>query len=455
MDTASTLLTTDNLLRAFGQLLVVVAATELGLRLLRPASARLRLACWRIAITLCLLLPLLSVREVHRVAIDDPSFTLQLDTTTRGALAASLARIWMSQATSWLMDAAAQLPWLLLAGVLARAVWLGLGFTRLSRLRAGSHAIDPTTAAVLDLDAVKHILATRAADMRWHDAVTQPITFGLIRPLILLPRRLVDLPPAAQRAIVCHELLHVARRDWAWTLAEEALQTLLWWHPAIWWALAQIQLQREEIIDAQVVAITAARQPYMHALMAFADATPPVQSGAPVVPFIRRRHLAARLEHLLQEVPMSRIRLTSAAVTLAALIAASSWASIAAMPLQAPAAAPAEKSASANKPAAADKQASGEKVVDARKLVTKPKILKEVKAEYPQAAKDAKIQGNVVVDIRIAKDGSVIDTRVVKSIPELDKAATEALKKYKFQPVLLNGQPVDVLATMTIRFALK
>ena len=50
MNAGRALLTTDNLIRAFGQLLVLIAATELGLRLLRPTSARLRLACWRGAI---------------------------------------------------------------------------------------------------------------------------------------------------------------------------------------------------------------------------------------------------------------------------------------------------------------------------------------------------------------------------------------------------------------------
>lgn len=155
---------------------------------------------------------------------------------------------------------------------------------------------------------------------------------------------------------------------------------------------------------------------------------------------------------------MSRTRLTSAALSLAAVLAATSWVSVAAMPLQT--AAPADKSAPADQSASAasadkDKAAPGDKPLDAGKLHMKPKILKEVKAAYPQEAKDAKIQGNVEVEIRIAKDGTVAETRVVKSIPALDKSATDALKQYKFQPTLLNGKPVEVNATMTIRFALK
>src|SRR5262249_34782625 len=160
-----------------------------------------------------------------------------------------------------------------------------------------------------------------------------------------------------------------------------------------------------------------------------ADAAPPLRAGAPVVPFIRRRHLAARLQQLVQEVPMSRIRLTSAAVTFAALIAIASWATVSAMPLQTQAAASDKQApAPAKQAAASDKSEPGDKPLDASKLPKKPKLIHEVKAVYPQEAKDAKIQGDVEVDIRIAKDGTVADAKVSKSIPALDKAAVDAVK---------------------------
>ncbi len=84
----------------------------------------------------------------------------------------------------------------------------------------------------IDIRALQRALAPHAV-LRCHDAVSQPLTFGLRRPIILLPRRARDLPAEAQRAIVCHELLHVGRRDWAWILVEEAIQTAFWWHPAM------------------------------------------------------------------------------------------------------------------------------------------------------------------------------------------------------------------------------
>src|SRR6266851_4303902 len=142
-----------------------------------------------------------------------------------------------------------------------------------------------------------------------------------VRPLA------TDRAPAAtpERAVaggsarlVCHELLHVSRRDWAWTLLEEAVQTVFWFHPAMWWALGQVQLSREETVDELVVAITATRRPYMNALMMFAEARPALASA---IPYVRRRHLASRIKQLSQETVMTPARLafTGAALVIVVL----------------------------------------------------------------------------------------------------------------------------------------
>jgi hypothetical protein len=55
--------------------------------------------------------------------------------------------------------------------------------------------------------------------------------------------------------LLCHELLHVRGRDWCWLITEEALVTVFWFHPALRWAVAQVQQSREETIDSLVVAM--------------------------------------------------------------------------------------------------------------------------------------------------------------------------------------------------------
>jgi len=101
---------------------------------------------------------------------------------------------------------------------------------------------------------------------------------------------------------------------------------------AIWWAIGQLQLSREQTVDALVVARSGARQAYMAALLVFADRW---SRATPAIPYIRRRHLASRLKQLAQEKIMSRTRLTLAAAALIGILAASGLVIVSALPLQA------------------------------------------------------------------------------------------------------------------------
>lgn len=84
-----------------------------------------------------------------------------------------------------------------------------------------------------------------------------------------------------------------------------------------------------------------------------------------------------------------------------------------------------------------------------------PKKTKYVKPEYPKTALAARVQGDVVLEVVIDTNGTVADTRVLKSIPQLDQAAIEATLQAKYQPVLINGIPVRVLSTVTHSFSFK
>jgi beta-lactamase regulating signal transducer with metallopeptidase domain len=305
-------LSLSNLVIYSAQVLMVVVAAAIGARLVRPPTPRPRLAFWRAVVATCVLLPLWPARRVDLVMT---SATIVTDATNRGSKATEASpTIPLSL-----------IPWLLLSGAVARGAWLGLGVLHLGRVRSVPAALDG------DIDALKHALAPQA-DLRWEEYVDQPLTFGLWRPAVLLPRRLNTLSPEARRAVVCHELLHVSRRDWAWTLLEEAVQTAFWFHPAMWWALGQVQLSREETVDELVVAITATRRPYMNALMMFAEARPVVASA---IPYVRRRHLASRIKQLSQETVMTPARLAFTGTALVLLILTSSLGVVSTLPLHA------------------------------------------------------------------------------------------------------------------------
>lgn len=86
-------------------------------------------------------------------------------------------------------------------------------------------------------------------------------------------------------------------------------------------------------------------------------------------------------------------------------------------------------------------------------LVT-PKKIHHVDPVYPEAARKARAQGQVVVEARIDEKGIVTEARVLRSIPLLDQAAIECVKQWRFAPTLLNGSPVPIIATLTVEFKL-
>jgi TonB family protein len=87
--------------------------------------------------------------------------------------------------------------------------------------------------------------------------------------------------------------------------------------------------------------------------------------------------------------------------------------------------------------------------------VRPPNKVVDVRPTYPEEAKAAHIEGVVILGVVIGEDGSVIETTVLRSIPALDQAATEAVSQWEFEPTLLNGEPVEIEMTITINFTLE
>jgi protein TonB len=76
-----------------------------------------------------------------------------------------------------------------------------------------------------------------------------------------------------------------------------------------------------------------------------------------------------------------------------------------------------------------------------------------VKPLYPSDAKAAGIQGGVILEVVIGKEGDVQGIRVVSGHPMLRQAAIDAISRWKYRPTLLNGEPIEVVDTVTINFS--
>jgi TonB family protein len=86
--------------------------------------------------------------------------------------------------------------------------------------------------------------------------------------------------------------------------------------------------------------------------------------------------------------------------------------------------------------------------------ISSPRKVKDFRPTYPDVARAARAQGIVIVDATIGPDGKVVDAKVVRSISLLDAAALDAVKRWEFEPTLLNGKPISVIVTVAVQFSL-
>jgi len=87
--------------------------------------------------------------------------------------------------------------------------------------------------------------------------------------------------------------------------------------------------------------------------------------------------------------------------------------------------------------------------------VTPPKKIHDAAPIYPVLAQTAHVSGIVIVEATIGPTGEVLDAKVLRSIPLLDAAAVDAVRRWRYTPTLLNGKPVAVVMTVTVNFQLQ
>jgi beta-lactamase regulating signal transducer with metallopeptidase domain len=333
------MLESANLLAWMEQALILALAGSLSLRVLRVRHPRTQLAFCHALLAMCLLLPFL---QPWRHPVIDVSGTEE-DPVTAAPSPAPSAEIRKSAIPAPAppipqSPVKTQIPWTrvvlwtLIAGVAAKLCWLLGGLWRIRKYRIGAMPLYPIPESVQAAAAITHANAVFCIS----PDVSGPVMLGWLAPVVLLPESFLTLGEEAQCGIACHELLHVRRHDWLSTLIEELAGALLWFNPAIWLLLAQTRLVREQLVDAEVVRLTASREPYIDALLAIARGGPVPDLSMDLAPaplFLRRRHLTQRMHSLLQDVSISRLRLVSSYASIAAVLILAGWFGIATFPL--------------------------------------------------------------------------------------------------------------------------
>jgi TonB family protein len=292
--------------------------------------------------------------------------------------------------------------WILGAGIVLRLFWLAAGMLKLARYRRNGHVL-PLPPEWTGMAAETTLLIS--------DDVSGPVTFGLRKPVVLLPSSFSTMPLAMRDAILFHELLHVERCDWLFTLGEEILRAVFWFHPAIWWVLGEVQLAREQTVDQAVIEMTQARDPYVDTLLAMAGVSAEMELAA-APSFLRRRHLKQRVLGIVQEGKVSKPRLILAEVAALSVMAAAVWFITAAVPMRAQA------------------QTTSDDV-GVTVTVNAP-LMHRSPISYPGVARSKGIEGTVAVQVHLDANGEVTDDTILSGPDELRRGVQQSVLNWHF-----------------------
>jgi beta-lactamase regulating signal transducer with metallopeptidase domain len=257
-------------------------ATAAGLRICRRRSSHARYAVACVGLAAMVIMPLVTAADLwaarsavaaqHESAAADEGS--QVD--SRGAsLSAGDHRTSPTKAGPALSGQIDRwspvIVWGWLIGVSAFTARLAGGCWRVRRLRTACEATSVSSwqaaaerlAGRLHMDTAFRVIESNLVDT--------PTVIGWVRPLILVPiAALTNLPAAQLEAVLVHELAHIRRRDYAVNLLQSVAETLLFYHPGVWWVSARIREEREHCCDDLAVVVCGQPAVYAEALLQLA-----------------------------------------------------------------------------------------------------------------------------------------------------------------------------------------
>lgn len=249
------------------------------LRLSRHVSSEARyVACW-LAIGFMLVLPTITTLDAFQLTHTDSFMTTSVELAvpvaenslssetqkstlyeTETGLSFNGVLISMTRLRGYLA-----LIWMLGIIVFAFRLQLGLSGTRRLKQQAsdcGSNQLHSILSALC-----KKLNINRSVVLKRSKHIDQPVLIGWLKPVILLPAGiLAGLPPLQVEAILAHELAHVRRHDYLFSVLQSVLETLFFFHPAIWWISHRIRIEREYCCDDLAVKTTGEKKTYLNTL---------------------------------------------------------------------------------------------------------------------------------------------------------------------------------------------
>ncbi len=286
-----------------------------GAALLRRAPAATRYALWAGVLAGAALLPGLGrwLPHVHvavpgAAARTSAPASLTADPVPAAAADALLPGAAAPRSPDPAPSPAAPLTAVWLAGVAFALGRLALGVARARRLAAEADEASPAWQRLAG-ELRRGLPGLGPVRLCASDAIRAPATFGVLRPVVLLPAEAERWPLARRRVVLMHELVHVARRDWAVQIGGQLVRAVYWFHPLAHVAAHRLAAERERACDERVVALGAAPSDYASHLLAIALALPRRSALTAAVAMARRSQraqLEGRLMSILEGKPTTR-----------------------------------------------------------------------------------------------------------------------------------------------------
>ena len=253
--------------------------------MLRRASSSARYAVALLALVLCLVLP---VATFGYLKVSDPANSPSISRSVVSVLTASegkplasapakptstISPITQTMATPTTVATRIEplLPRLVLVwlvGLIAMCIRLAGGLVALHRLkRTASFALDDRLQALTEAVAGR-IGLKRQVSLMLSGQVESPAVIGFFKSIILFPVGAVaKLSPGQIEALLAHELAHIRRHDISVNLFQSLIETVLFYHPAVWWISTVVRSEREHCCDDLAIQVTGDRAGYARALV--------------------------------------------------------------------------------------------------------------------------------------------------------------------------------------------
>src|SRR5690349_14474135 len=238
---------------------LVLAVTAISARALRNDSAAMRHHVWAIGMLCSLALPVLTLMlpSWH-------SATLGSAAKLWGTAHAAPGNVNFQKLPAMVLDAAAASP---LTGQLIRLtllLWVFGAFFIMLKLLAGlarlalvsarsTPVVEERWAHVVSSQCQRLGIARPVQILLSADPASMPLTWGFVRPRILLPAGAMEWAPERRRTVLSHELAHIARHDWLAQTFAELTRALYWFHPLMSYAAARVRSESERACDDSVL----------------------------------------------------------------------------------------------------------------------------------------------------------------------------------------------------------